>query len=473
MGKRILAFFTAVMMMAAVFSGNMTATTAMAAEQRESAAVEAGTYVGSYTRTIAAMGMSIEYVYSLEMKKDLTYAYTVSYDMMGTTYGNEEVGTYTVEGNTVTFTPSKDQYVHPDAHTGTTKNGQLAAVNRYISDKASAPQEIQLQMAKADQLTSAKYAVDISWQPMMASMMTPIVEMDAAAKTFKVYAAKDTNTDKGHGTITFNNRTGVYTLVFAVAEGEEAKSTTFTYDAAKKAITFTSKLHYGKLAFNNINDAEEFIPYGASVYVPKTDNETKPGDSNIGSDNTTKPGDSNTGSDNTTKPGSSNTGNNVSSTKPGSSANTTKLPAKGTTLKKGTAKYKVTKAGKTVAYVGTTSKKATKITIPATVKINKVTYKVTSIANKALKNNKKVTQVVIGKNVTKIGSQAFYGCKKLKKMTIQSKSLQSKNVGAKAFTKAGSAQYKKLVVKVPSSKVKTYKKMLRSKGLSKQVTVKK
>lgn len=433
MGKRILAFFTAVMMMAAVFSGNMTATTAMAAEQRESAAVEAGTYVGSYTRTIAAMGMSIEYVYSLEMKKDLTYAYTVSYDMMGTTYGNEEVGTYTVEGDTVTFMPSKDQYVHPDTHTGTTKNGQLAAVNRYISDKASAPQEIQLQMAKADQLTSAKYAVDISWQPMMASMMTPIVEMDAAAKTFKVYAAKDPNTDKGHGTITFNNRTGVYTLVFAVAEGEEAKSTTFTYDAAKKAITFTSKLHYGKLAFNNINDAEEFIPYGASVYVPKTDNETKPG----------------------------------------SSANTTKLPAKGTTLKKGTVKYKVTKAGKTVAYAGTTSKKATKITIPATVKINKVTYKVTSIANKALKNNKKVTQVVIGKNVTKIGSQAFYGCKNLKKMTIQSKSLQSKNVGAKAFTKAGSAKYKKLVVKVPSSKVKTYKKMLRSKGLSKQVTVKK
>ena len=92
-------------------------------------------------------------------------------------------------------------------------------------------------------------------------------------------------------------------------------------------------------------------------------------------------------------------------------------PKKGTVLKSGKVSYKVTKAGSEVAYVGTTAT-AKKITVPATVKIDGFTYKVTSIAASAFKGNKKVTTVAIGNKVTTIGTNAFNGCKKLKTVTI-------------------------------------------------------
>lgn len=107
----------------------------------------------------------------------------------------------------------------------------------------------------------------------------------------------------------------------------------------------------------------------------------------------------------------------------------------------------MTKKGSTVEYKGTINKKATSITIPSTVKLKGVTYKVTSIAKNAFINNKKLKKVTISSNITKIGS--------------------------KAFTKAGSSNYKKLSVKVPSSKYKTYKKLLKKKGLSSKAKVKK
>lgn len=63
-------------------------------------------------------------------------------------------------------------------------------------------------------------------------------------------------------------------------------------------------------------------------------------------------------------------------------------------------------------------KAASKIVIPATVTIDGVSYKVTSIAPEAFKNNKKITQVTIGSNVKTIGYGSFSGCKNLKKVTI-------------------------------------------------------
>ena len=40
-----------------------------------------------------------------------------------------------------------------------------------------------------------------------------------------------------------------------------------------------------------------------------------------------------------------------------------------------------------------------KVSVPATVKNNKVKYKATKIAAKAFKNNKKLKQITIGKNI--------------------------------------------------------------------------
>lgn len=165
----------------------------------------------------------------------------------------------------------------------------------------------------------------------------------------------------------------------------------------------------------------------------------------------------------------------------------------------GNFQYKVTKT----AAVGTgavslvkVAKKKAKATIPASIKICGISFQVTEIGTGAFKGDVKLTTLKIGKNVTKIGANAFNGCTKLKtaaigsgvttigkkafyncksmtKLTISSKKLKKSSIGAKAFTKMGSKNYKKLTVKVPKSKLKTYKKILKKKGLSKKAAVKK
>ena len=62
--------------------------------------------------------------------------------------------------------------------------------------------------------------------------------------------------------------------------------------------------------------------------------------------------------------------------------------------------------------------------------------------------------------------KAFCNDVKMVSFTIQTQKLTSKKIGSKAFTNMGKNNYKKLVVKVPKNKVNTYKKLLRSKGLS-------
>lgn len=213
-----------------------------------------------------------------------------------------------------------------------------------------------------------------------------------------------------------------------------------------------------------------------------------------------------------------------------------------TMLKPGTVKtdsatknvYKV-KTATTVELTQVKNQAATALTVPSTVTLSGKTYKVTSIAANAFKNNKKLKRVTIsgyvttigagafqsctalttvkmGARVTTISSKAFYGCRKLTTValgrnvktigtlafancvslrkftvpanvakigtkafcndvklvsfTIQSQKLTSKTIGSKAFTNMGKNNYAKLTVKVPKNKVNTYKKMLRSKGLS-------
>lgn len=139
---------------------------------------------------------------------------------------------------------------------------------------------------------------------------------------------------------------------------------------------------------------------------------------------------------------------------------------KGTTVDAGTNSYVITdETARTVAYAGTSKKKAAKVSVPETVTINNTVYKVTSISNKAFKNNKKLKIVVIGKNVTSIGKKAFYGCKNLKKITVKSKNL--KKVGAKALKGIN----KKATIKVLAKKYKAYKKLFKGKGQVKTVKI--
>lgn len=115
----------------------------------------------------------------------------------------------------------------------------------------------------------------------------------------------------------------------------------------------------------------------------------------------------------------------------------------------------------TAEYVKPTKKTCTTATIPNTVKIGKKTYKVTSIAANAFKGCSKLKKVTIEKNVTKIGKKDFYGCKNLKTIKINTTKLTKKSVGSKAFAKINA----KAVVTVPKNKLKAYKKILKKAGL--------
>ncbi|MCM1162472.1 MAG: leucine-rich repeat protein [Roseburia sp.] len=146
-------------------------------------------------------------------------------------------------------------------------------------------------------------------------------------------------------------------------------------------------------------------------------------------------------------------------------------PKKGTRLtdKKTKNIYKVTASGSTVEYVKAGNTKAASITIPKTVTIDGITYKVTGIAKNAFKNNRKLKKLIIESNIKTIGQNAFYGCKQLKNITIKTKKLTTKSVGSKAFK----GIHSKAVIKVPKAKLKTYKKLLKSRGIGSKVTVKK
>ena len=93
-----------------------------------------------------------------------------------------------------------------------------------------------------------------------------------------------------------------------------------------------------------------------------------------------------------------------------------------------------------------TNKKKKKVTIPESITVQGVEYDVTSI-----------------------GEKAFSNCKKLTLLEIKTKKLTKKTVAKKTFKSIR----KKTVIKVPKSKYKAYKKVLRARGLNKKVKIKK
>ncbi len=228
--------------------------------------------------------------------------------------------------------------------------------------------------------------------------------------------------------------------------------------------------------------------------LPKTGNEG-PGNEGPGNEG---PGNEGPGNEGTGTGGNGNggTGNGGTGTggisQPGTGGSTmeeTKPAAKNTVLTSAGQKctVKVTSSSAknpTVAYMKSTNSKAASITVPSSIIINNVTYKVTGIADNAFANHKKVTKITIGKNVISIGKNAFKNCRKLKTVTINSTVLKS--IGANAFSgdknlknvtvkstkltsksvgkNAFKGTNKKLIIKVPKKKAAAYKKFFKKKG---------
>lgn len=148
-------------------------------------------------------------------------------------------------------------------------------------------------------------------------------------------------------------------------------------------------------------------------------------------------------------------------------------PAKGTSFTYSGVTYKVMKkaanntfTGGELAYMGQVTKTKS-VTIPKTVTVQGVTYKITSIGKNAFKNRKDLTTLKISSNINRIYSYAFYGCSKLKNITVSTTKLTSSKVGAKAFKGIPSSAK----INVVNKKISSYRTIFRKKGLNKKVKI--
>ncbi len=176
--------------------------------------------------------------------------------------------------------------------------------------------------------------------------------------------------------------------------------------------------------------------------------------------------------------------------------------------------YTLNHEKKTAIFVKPAKKTVTALKIPAAVKANKKSYRVTAIAAGACEDLTRLTTVTIGNQVTEIGKNAFAGCvklktvnggagiktiganafrgcrvlakitlyakvkvigksafagcAKLKTIVIKTKLLKSGTVGANAFR----GIYSKPTVTCPKGMAKSYKKLLLKKGMPKKAVFK-
>lgn len=105
--------------------------------------------------------------------------------------------------------------------------------------------------------------------------------------------------------------------------------------------------------------------------------------------------------------------------------------------------YQVTsKKSKTVAFAGV-SKKATAVTVPATIKYNNKKYKVTSIKEKAFKGRTKLKNIELnGSNIRSVGDGAFKGIKKNARITITAKNKKQYNKVVKLIKESETGKVK-------------------------------
>ena len=148
------------------------------------------------------------------------------------------------------------------------------------------------------------------------------------------------------------------------------------------------------------------------------------------------------------------------------------LPKAGDMIRTNDAVYRITKmaaTGNTVTLEKPLKKTNRTFNVPASIKSadGKTIFRVTGIAKNAFRKNTKLAKVVFGRNLSKIGANAFAGCKNLKTIRIASTALTKKSVGKNAFK----GIHKKAVIKVPKKKLKAYQKFLKGKGQAKSVKI--
>ena len=124
----------------------------------------------------------------------------------------------------------------------------------------------------------------------------------------------------------------------------------------------------------------------------------------------------------------------------------------GSTVTYKNANYRIT--GKATAeFTGIV--KGKNVNVPNTITVGGKVYKITSIAAGACRDNTKITKLVIGKNVKKIGKEAFLNCTKLKNINCKSALLKAGSIKKNAFKGVNI----NVVLKTPKAQKTLYKKL--------------
>ena len=117
-----------------------------------------------------------------------------------------------------------------------------------------------------DILKSGNYVLtEDSYIATAVMKMPAYIVIDAEKDTFNIHPYKDgvadLETDKGSGSISFDEATGVYTLTYETIESAKGYQATIT--ATENSITFTSPMKYGGARMNTQDENGVFASYTA------------------------------------------------------------------------------------------------------------------------------------------------------------------------------------------------------------------
>lgn len=144
---------------------------------------------------------------------------------------------------------------------------------------------------------------------------------------------------------------------------------------------------------------------------------------------------------------------------------TPSIPAKGTLIQSGGVRYRITKSdakkGTAVAEKLISQKKA-RVKIPATVQKDGYSFRVTAIGSQAFLNAKKLEEVTVGENVSKIGKKSFYQCPKLRSVIFKGK--KAPGIGKGAFQKIAKKCKVTVRKKMPAKQLQKLKKEMKRAG---------
>ena len=269
----------------------------------------------------------------------------------------------------------------------------VTGAGNYIGEKTA-----NFTISKGD-LSAASVSVSPSSYVYDGNAKTPAVTVKMGNKTLTAgtdYSVQYTNnTNAGTATVTVTgagNYTGTKTASFTISKADLSQAsvslspTRYTYDGSAKTPTVTVKL------------GNTTLQAGTDYTVQYENNKS------VGTATVTVTGKGNY------------TGTAKATFKIKPAPTPTPKPVEEITVSGGV--YKLNLKKKTAFFKKSTDKNATSIKIPATVKANGKTYKVTEIAQEACKGMNKLEEVTIGKNVQVIELKAFNGCISLKKIKL-------------------------------------------------------